>query len=707
MTASGIAKMASVGRAAVSNWRRRYADFPLPTGGTTASPVFDAASVEQWLQRQGKLQAASTAEKLWRLVEGFSPAARIGEALCITGAYLLAQSWQAKPGLPTPKQLVTRLRARDKHLAQLVGALLPDQWSAQHESMLHLAALAARESDPDAAFEHLHGQYAGSARSLTGPDATPEAVAEIMLALAGTGEEIFDFTCGTGSILRVAAEQALSRGRTINCLAQEVKPQHALTTLLRLWFIHDRAVAAGLPAAPPVVSVGDSLLDDRFADLTADVVVANPPFGIHDWGHERLSYDPRWTFGVPPRTEPELAWVQHALAHLAPGKTAVLLMPPAAAARSAGKRIRTELVRRGALQAVIALPPGMLLPAAIGLHLWVFTNSPAGPSTSPRLLFVDSTMAAGAQGSAASRSASARAVREIVTRAWKAYQARGTHPGEAGVFRIVPAVDVLDNEVDLTPRRHLPLTGRQGLDHRQTRERIKTFGGLLDEARAGLPAVSEVVSVSVSRAAMADIADLLRSGSLSIHRAVNRARGTTAVGARAVEVTVLTGSDVLAGGPPTGMMTLAADRDPETCVAAGDVLVPIVAREVVARVATPDQIGAELGLGVHAIRADPDVIDPWFLTGVLSRADNTRIAGRAATTTSGVIRIDVRRLAVPVLPIEEQRAYGDAFRRLAQFQTTLAHITKQGNDLAKDIVDGLTSGALTIKQTRPREHSDI
>src|SRR5438046_761868 len=42
LTASGIARLANVGRAAVSNWRRRHADFPTPVGGTPTSPLFDA-----------------------------------------------------------------------------------------------------------------------------------------------------------------------------------------------------------------------------------------------------------------------------------------------------------------------------------------------------------------------------------------------------------------------------------------------------------------------------------------------------------------------------------------------------------------------------------------------------------------------------------------------------------------------------------------
>ncbi|MCW8221361.1 N-6 DNA methylase, partial [Streptomyces griseolus] len=93
--------------------------------------------------------------------------------------------------------------------------------------------------------------------------------------------------------------------------------------------------------------------------------------------------------GVPARTESELAWVQHALARLREGGTAVLLMPPAAASRRSGRRIRADLLRRGALRAVIALPAGAAPPYGIPLHLWVLRRPGAGRRPAPELLVVD------------------------------------------------------------------------------------------------------------------------------------------------------------------------------------------------------------------------------------------------------------------------------------------------------------------------------
>ena len=61
MTAAAIARLAGVGRAAVSNWRRRYPGFPRPVGGSPTSPTFDRAEVEAWLKESGKADQLATA----------------------------------------------------------------------------------------------------------------------------------------------------------------------------------------------------------------------------------------------------------------------------------------------------------------------------------------------------------------------------------------------------------------------------------------------------------------------------------------------------------------------------------------------------------------------------------------------------------------------------------------------------------------------
>ncbi|ROT31163.1 N-6 DNA methylase [Micromonospora sp. HM5-17] len=683
LTASGIARLANVGRAAVSNWRRRYADFPTPVGGTPTSPTFDAREVEQWLRRHGRLHQIGTEQWAWRHIESYQPASQISDVLGIAGAFLLVRAEQpeaAGAGLPSPRQLTTRLHALDPGLAAMVDALVPKQWTTQLGTLLRTLDQLRSEQDPEDAFEYLHGRYVSSAQSLSGLAGTPDPVAEVMLALAGTGARTFDFTSGTGSILRMAADRAVRRDSVTRCYAQEINSQYALITMLRLWFVHLRARRAGLDAEPPVVHVGDSLLADALPDLRADVVVANFPFGIHDWGHDRLAYDPRWVYGLPPRTEPELAWVQHALAHLAPGGTAVVLMPPAAASRPAGRRIRAELIRRGALRAVIALPAGLMPPSGIGLHVWVLTQHDPHQEHAGELLVVDTTAAP-----------PDRPLAEIVGTTWRAYLS-GRYAEQPGVHRAVPAIEVLDDQVDLTPQRHLPRAQGLTVDPAQIVTRITDFGQLLDQLRRALPAVRQTEKPPLRDAPQADVADLVRSGSISLERAVSRSRSTGA----SADTAVLTAADIVAGSAATGRAARAADDEPGPRVRPNDILVSVIGNRISARVATPEQVGAELGPGVQLIRVDVTRFDPWFVAGVISRTDNVRIAGRASSTAGGSLRIDIRRLALPVLPLEQQQVYGEVFRQLVEFRTLLDRVAATGATLAGDIGDGLTAGSLGL-----------
>src|ERR1044072_3816664 len=88
IAATDIARLAGVGRTAVSNWRRRFDDFPPPLAGTATSPLFSLAEIVGLLRRQGKLAEVPLEERVWQRlradVEDIDLAkavARIGTAL--------------------------------------------------------------------------------------------------------------------------------------------------------------------------------------------------------------------------------------------------------------------------------------------------------------------------------------------------------------------------------------------------------------------------------------------------------------------------------------------------------------------------------------------------------------------------------------------------------------------------------------------------
>src|SRR5690606_3294661 len=196
-------------------------------------------------------------------------------------------------------------------------------------------------------------------------------------------------------------------------------------------------------------------------------------------------------------TEPELAWVQHAVAHLRPGGRAVLLMPPAAAGRRAGRRIRAELLRRGALRAVIALPARAAAPHGVPLHLWVLCK-PDSPTPPGDVLLVDVSTTAGGE----------------VDRAFARALASLRGDDREGIARAVPVIELLDDEVDLNPvRRSWPPVGGTDPGHRLNDVRAQ-LAALLARLPGLIPDFKP--SSGTATTPTLSVADLTRSGALTI-----------------------------------------------------------------------------------------------------------------------------------------------------------------------------------------------
>ncbi len=70
VTAAGIARLAGVGRAAVSNWRRRHADFPKPVGGTGPAPPSRSPRSRPGCASRGNSPKSRCANGSWQQLAG-------------------------------------------------------------------------------------------------------------------------------------------------------------------------------------------------------------------------------------------------------------------------------------------------------------------------------------------------------------------------------------------------------------------------------------------------------------------------------------------------------------------------------------------------------------------------------------------------------------------------------------------------------------
>ncbi|SNY86081.1 N-6 DNA Methylase [Nocardia amikacinitolerans] len=648
VSAAEISRLAGVTRATVSNWRRRHDDFPQAIAGTDARPLFDLHQVQGWLSEHGVEVSDSPAADLRTLVRSREPqlVRQVMEALHRSDG-----GWVA-PGLDGDCSLFA---------AEVAAAI----------------ARTAEVEGTRIAFDTL-AERAMEGTPVTGVYTTPAEVAKLMAALSRSATKsevgsVLDPACGSGSLLLAAAEVG----------AAELHGQD----VSRVQVDRTRLMIEADTELEPDVRLGDSLMDDAFLGRRFDTVLCNPPYGQRDWGSSELALDTRWDYGLPPRGEPELAWVQHAIAHLHPGADAVLLLPPAVATRSSGRKIRANLVRTGALRAVIGLAPGSAQPWHIGLQIWILRRPVPGAAVPDALLFVDTI--------ALSRDAPGddRIDWDLVTgnvvRLWRAFDGGEADRAEvSGVAAAARLVDVLDDEVDLTPARYV----RSSLNAGAVSDQV---GGAISRLTA---AASELTSLAAevtgwSEAAgktwrFVTIADLASHGQLEWIRArpadADRSEPTDAR-------RVLTAPDVAAGNPASGTMMSA--RPSEVIeVRAGDVLLPAVRSDRsagrAARVAGVEDAGAVLGPHVHALRLDGERLDPWFVAGFLTGAENV-----SATRTS-TVRFDPSRLRIPVLSLQEQQRYGAVFRRLFLLRATAGRAFTAAEHVTELMTTGLTAGAL-------------
>ncbi|SNT19565.1 N-6 DNA methylase [Actinacidiphila glaucinigra] len=646
-----IARIAGVGRAAVSNWRRRHDSFPTRIGGTDVSPQFSLGEVELWLRDNGKLKDNGGREFLWPRFEALGSRDESGLAVA---------------------EAARRMRSPHARAAAF-------ELSAEARDLADEAARLGRSEGPRETFEFLLQRWLEThVRQLS---TTPPRLAALMarIALASRlgeaegGLTVFDPACGTGHLPAAAAQEY--DGSDLAVLACEQDPALAALASARLGFItEDRQVRSEIATA-------DALREDPFAGARADIALCNPPFNERDWGYEELATDQRWAHGLPPRTEPELAWVQHLLSHLKPGGVAVIVLPPAVASRKAGRRIRGSLLRTGALRAVVALPPGSAQPHSVSLQLWVLRAAPDSSAPGPTyqdVLLVDATRFA--RPGSREPGPNWDALDCFVLSALETLDRPDDDPPESAVR--IPLLDLLDDEVDVTPGRYTASsTEPSGVELAASwQELAESLADLAGHAQhlSKLDFETEVLQTTAA------VGDLVKAGALTLRAGQHSLE--TMESRRDPTIPLLTVADLLMDGRPSGVLPA---NSAQAVAEEGDVVVAGVVRAFKAWVheGPPVALGAQL----YTLRVDPEKLDAHFLAGCLRAPANGRQAGTHASSSS---RVDIRRLQVLQLPLEEQTAYADTFRRLMAFEALLTKTDALGKGLVNDVSDRLAAGGL-------------
>jgi hypothetical protein len=421
-----IARLAGVGRAAVSNWRKRHPDFPQPVGGTPSSPLFALAQVEQWLRANDKLG------------DGLDPEEQLWQSISVD-----ADTPEA------PRALRYRVMRIVNYLHAGEQGTLPRDLTAQIDSL-------AAVSSPAALVENVVARLRSSERVGVG-FTTSARLAEVIASLVPdpSPPRVLDPMCELGDMLHTLAPHLGGK--------PELVAKDSCAPLV--------TIALGRLALARFPRIRGEVDDGTEPQRSADLVVSGVAMGSRTLDLASMTFDARWEFGVPPRSEPELAWLQHCFASVCPGGALAMALPSQVCARGTGRKIRAELVRSGMLHSIIALPPDLTdLHHTAALQLWVL-HRPTRPG--PDYGVVRMIDASGLDAAALDRAISGR---------WADI---ASDPRVAKEFH---PIELLNDEMDLTPARLLEPPTAQVWEP-FTRARTQ-YMELLDALRETTPAFS-------------------------------------------------------------------------------------------------------------------------------------------------------------------------------------------------------------------------
>jgi len=136
-------------------------------------------------------------------------------------------------------------------------------------------------------YEYFLGQFASAEGKKGGEFYTPRCVVRLLVEmLAPYKGRVYDPCCGSGGMFVQSERFIEAHGGRIGDIS--VYGQESNYTTWRLCKMN-----LAIRGIDGQIVQGDTFANDRFPDLRADYILANPPFNMKDWGGERLKDDPR------------------------------------------------------------------------------------------------------------------------------------------------------------------------------------------------------------------------------------------------------------------------------------------------------------------------------------------------------------------------------------------------------------------------------
>lgn len=675
VTASEIARLAGVSPSAVSQWRKRFPDFPVSAGtAPSGGDLFQRADIEAWLRQhppQAGRKKVGVEQQIWSVAERLRGRALAGDlvgllAACVALVHITRQERDLPPvrqGLEALGRWAQAASERVSHERADLSPLFEPLFVIEPQSL----GLLVDSFSPCQTTNDLIGVFEDLAERATRYSGfVPEAISEFITEIARPAGTVFDPAAGTGELLLSAARSPAENLELFGLEPNESAWRVAVARLLL------RGIDARL-------LVGDSLEDDDFFDVEADVILTSPPLGGRKPDRGDAVGDSRWqllgAISAPPPSASDFAWLAHVVEHLAQdGRGYVLLTSGSLLRRGAEARFRAELVRQGTIEAIITLPRRSG-PTSVGaaLALWVVRPTTTNP---PPVLLIDA-----ANEKALSRSLRARVADVVDT--WR------SHPEqfrpEAGFAVAVPVLELLTGDAVLLPSRWLfqPTEAQTLIDN------VKKAHAALKVAHGGLPKRLPEVELAPAPDALPPVrvGELVEAGLVSLLRPARIK--TDQYGDEGLPVWIP--ADINDPWRRHGKQEYIDPTlvDARSITKPGDIVFTTIGG---LRTRVDEEGDHVLGTSLHAMRLSSDsTFEPHAFAALLTSEPN-----RNLLTGTTIPRVNILELVIPRLDLESAERLRTVLDGINHELAAATEIARHADELRQALIDAIAAGAATM-----------
>ena len=641
---SEIAEQAGVALSTVSNWLKRFDDFPpgvIVEGSKRLR--YDSGEVSRWLEKRQLSRGA------FRDATGPNSIAR-EERRAVLGALFVVMQRITPPSGRSKESVIAEFRQMVKSPeAEILGFDLESREAILEDLVLLYGDLSDQElADVLVAIDDKENSRSSASHS------TSPLLVEFLGSIAeGSPGHVIDLASGQGRILEYLASHSIGSGYSGRDTNSQIVIQARQVARLRgLNIAYEVANGFG-----PVASRG------------AGLVISDLPLGVRA---TKEDYEEQfWPLGRPQPQDIATAFIYRAIEMLQEGGIAMMVTTSRLLTQGAGVAdFRRDLLMMGAIKAVVALPSKLRSDTAVPLALWILC---APEKNLDRVVMVDASLAPLEfleKGGPVIRALRAELIGDTVNR-------------DENFAVTVSTKELLTRDVALRPNSWVAKQ-RDLIEPQEQvailRSEVKSLSDLV-----GTQELSQKFAVGRTEPELVSLEELQSRGSIKMVRTPFVKASEDGTGSPVLDSRVFLSRGQL---PPTRW--LHDEGSVGLLIEPGDIVVAPAASGVVARVWKEQ--GWVCGPSLQIIRTRDSTLDKSFLMAAIEHPRNL------AHIDAGAFKVqaNIRSFEVPDIPLSDQQRLTQVLRSVLEAEDELESKLNKIRKSRRIIAEAIASGTVEV-----------